>query len=153
MIWSSSQEQLCEGMAAVVEARYGMETLLVEVAVTFEEMVRGMDTDLEELHLAPFTEIETQGGQDHSRRQVTVGLYHRINDAHLAREDAKIHSLAAILTAASIGTTLEDYLDEVAQSKARIGAAMPTRSPWRAASSRSSASPSRLLPQMPQQLR
>ncbi|CAN6359264.1 unnamed protein product [Urochloa humidicola] len=34
---------------------------LVEVVVAFEEMVRGMDTDLEEIRLAPFAEIETQG--------------------------------------------------------------------------------------------
>ncbi|RCV41241.1 hypothetical protein SETIT_9G120000v2 [Setaria italica] len=59
MRWSSSaqasaQEQLCEGAAAVVAARQGMETPLKEVAEAFEELARGMDADAGELRLAPF---------------------------------------------------------------------------------------------------
>lgn len=59
MPWSSSaqasaQEQLCEGTAAVVAARQGMETPLKEVAEAFEELARGMDADAGELRLAPF---------------------------------------------------------------------------------------------------
>lgn len=61
MPWSSSaqasaQEQLCEGTAAVVAARQGMETPLKEVAVAFEELARGMEADDGELRLAPFGE-------------------------------------------------------------------------------------------------
>lgn len=60
MPWSSAQaspqEQLCEGTAAVVAARQGMETPLKEVAVAFEELARGMEADAGELRLAPFGE-------------------------------------------------------------------------------------------------
>ncbi|OEL27373.1 ACD11-like protein [Dichanthelium oligosanthes] len=58
MPWSSAQaapqEQLCEGAAAVVAARQGMETPLTAVAEAFEELARGMDADGGELRLAPF---------------------------------------------------------------------------------------------------
>ncbi|KAF8733737.1 hypothetical protein HU200_014583 [Digitaria exilis] len=60
MPWSSAQaspqEQLCEGTAAVVAARQGMETPLKEVAEAFEELARGMEADAGELRLAPFGE-------------------------------------------------------------------------------------------------
>jgi hypothetical protein len=62
MAWSSSaqaqapSEQLCEGAAAVVAARQGMETPLTAVAEAFEELARGMEADGGELRLAPFSD-------------------------------------------------------------------------------------------------
>jgi hypothetical protein len=61
MSWSSAEaqapsEQLCEGVAAVVAARQGMETPLTAVAEAFEELVRGMDADGGELRVAPFSD-------------------------------------------------------------------------------------------------
>ncbi|XP_066309594.1 ACD11 homolog protein-like isoform X3 [Miscanthus floridulus] len=62
MAWSSSaqtqapSEQLCEGAAAVVAARQGMETPLTAVAEAFEELARGMVADSGELRLAPFSD-------------------------------------------------------------------------------------------------
>lgn len=59
MTWSSAQpqaEQLCDGAAAVVAARQGMETPLTAVAEAFEELARGMEADGGELRLAPFSE-------------------------------------------------------------------------------------------------
>ena len=59
MPWSSAQEessqgQLCEGAAAVVAARQGMETPLTVVTEAFKELACGMDADGGELRLAPF---------------------------------------------------------------------------------------------------
>lgn len=60
MAWSSSaqapSEQLCEGAAAVVAARQGMETPLTAVAEAFEELARGMEADSGELRVAPFSD-------------------------------------------------------------------------------------------------
>lgn len=62
MPWSSSaqaqapSEQLCEGAAAVVAARQGMEQPLTAVAEAFEELARGMEADSGELRLAPFSD-------------------------------------------------------------------------------------------------
>ncbi|CAL4998346.1 unnamed protein product [Urochloa decumbens] len=53
-------------------------------------------------------------------QHVAIGPYHRTTDSpHLARDDEKLRCLAAVMSAATAGMTLEVYLDELARIEAR----------------------------------
>jgi hypothetical protein len=46
---------------------------------------------------------------------VSIGPYHRISNPHLAMDDEKLRNLRDVMSAASAGVSLEDYLGEVAR--------------------------------------
>ncbi|CAL5012017.1 unnamed protein product [Urochloa decumbens] len=53
-------------------------------------------------------------------QHVAIGPYHRTTDSpHLARDGEKLRCLAAVMSAATAGMTLEVYLDELARIEAR----------------------------------
>ncbi|RLN03920.1 UPF0481 protein [Panicum miliaceum] len=65
----------------------------------------------------PTRNVDNYG--DYDPHHVSIGPYHRIKNPHLARDDEKIRTLRDVMSAATAGATLEDYLREVARLEDR----------------------------------